>query len=159
MRTLIMPCRDDLLAAAAIGAAVNFPWEMAHSLLFREASQFTWWQHLLCCGGAALLDGAGIAAILGIGALVFRDPHWVRRASVPHLGLAVLLGVAGAAITEWIGLRYGWWSYKPAMPRLAGTELGLTPLVQCAVLPMGVLFWALPHWWFRQEQRRRDAGL
>lgn len=137
----------DLLAAAGLGAVANLPWEMAHSLLYRDPPGFTWEQHLVCCGLAALVDGAGIAAIFGVGALAFRDPRWTRVRSPARLGAAALLGLGGAVVTEWLALRLGWWGYGPAMPRVPGTDLGISPLVQFVVLPPGVLFWALPHWW------------
>lgn len=148
--------RRDLLAAAGLGAAANFPWEMAHSLLYRDPPGFTWREHLVCCGLASLADGAGVAVIFAMGALVFRDPRWTRQQSPARWGFAALLGLAGAIITEWLALRLGWWGYGPAMPRLPGTGLGISPLVQFVVLPLGVLFWALPRWWARHD-REGDA--
>lgn len=146
-----MPRRSDLLAATTLGALVNFPWEMAHSLLYRNTVGFTWKQHLLCCGGASLLDGVGIAIIFGTGAAAFREARWTRHCSVARLGLTALLGFTGTVITEWLALRGDWWEYQPAMPRLPGTELGISPLAQFIVLPWGVLFWALPRWWDWRE--------
>ena len=46
-----LPRRRDLLRAGALGALVNFPWEMAHSLLYREAAterlalRLGWWSY------------------------------------------------------------------------------------------------------------------
>ena len=134
----------DLPAAFALGAGVNFPWELAHSLLYRGMSSFTWLQHLVCCGLAALADGAGIAVIFAVGAVVFRDPRWTRCCCPRRLGLVVLLGLVGAVLTERLALSLDWWAYGPAMPRVPGTDLGVSPLVQFAVLPPVVLFWALP---------------
>lgn len=152
-----MTAKSDLMAVAALGTISNFPWEMAHSLLYRNTADFTWKQHLPCCGGASLLDGAGIAAIFGIGALVFREPRWTRRPLPARLGLTVLLGLTGAVVAEWLALRLDWWSYGPAMPRVPGTDLGISPLVQFIVLPLGVLFWALPHWWKRREKSSTET--
>ena len=137
----------DLLIAFGAGAGVNFPWELAHSLLYRGVPGFTWSQHLLCCGLAALADGLGIVAIYYAGAVVFRDPRWSRRCSPARLGLVLVLGFAGAVLTERLALQLGWWAYGPAMPRVPVTDLGISPLVQFVVLPPGVLFWALPRWW------------
>ena len=145
--------RRDVLAAGVLGAAANFPWEMVHSLLYRGWREATWPQHLVCCGLASLADGVGIAAIFLAGAVAFRDPHWTRIVSAARLGLAALLGLGAAVATEWLALRLDWWAYGPAMPRVPGTNLGISPLVQFVVLPLGVLFWALPRWWSRRSRR------
>lgn len=142
----------DLVTAGLFGAAANFPWEMAHSLLYRGWREATWQQHLACCGLASLADGAGIAAIFGVGALVFRDGRWTRQCSAPRLGLAAALGLTGAVVTEQLALRLDWWAYGPAMPRVPGTRLGVSPLVQFLVLPLGVLFGVLPRWWGHRSQ-------
>jgi hypothetical protein len=141
----------DLLAAFALGSAVNFPWELAHSLLYRGVARFPVMQHLVCCGLAALADGIGIAAIFTTGAVVFRDPYWTRLCTPARVCLVVLLGLAGAVVTEHLALRLDWWGYGPAMPRVPGTNLGITPLVQSMVLPVVVLFLALPRRWKRDE--------
>src|SRR5438128_2638512 len=125
---------NDLLSAAGIGTLVNFPWEMAHSLLYRGSVGLTWDQHFICCGLASLVDGIGTAAIFGIGAHAFRDPRWTRQVTPERLALAVFLGLIGAATTEWLALRLGWWTYSPAMPRVPGTDLGASPLAQFVVL-------------------------
>jgi hypothetical protein len=80
-----------VLASAVLGALVNFPWEWAHSVLYRGVPSFTWRDHLVCCGLAALADGVGIGVIFGIGAIAFRDPHWTGRPSPARLGLVALL--------------------------------------------------------------------
>lgn len=144
--------------AGALGAVVNFPWEMAHSLLYRGGPEATWLQHLVCCGLASLADGLGIGALFAIGAAAFREPRWTRQRTPSRLGAVMLLGLGGAVMTEWLALRLDWWAYSPAMPRLPGTNLGISPLVQFIVLPVVVLFGALPRWWRYRATRPRDNG-
>jgi hypothetical protein len=138
---------SDLLRSFTLGTIANFPWEMAHSFLYRGVPGFTLEQHLVCCGLASVADGVAMAAIFGGGAALFRDPKWTRDLSAARLGVTMLLGLLGAVITEWLALHLGWWGYGPSMPRVPGTELGVSPLVQFVVLPLVVLFWALPRWW------------
>jgi hypothetical protein len=146
--------KRDLLAAVGLGAAANFPWEIAHSLLYRGASRFTWGQHLLCCLLASLADGAGVATIFAIGAFVFRDRRWTRRPSPARLAAAALLGLAGAVVIERLALHLDWWGYGPAMPRVPGTDLGVSPLAQFVFLPLAILFWMLPRRWDRRSDGR-----
>ena len=141
--------KGDLLAAFALGATANFPWEMAHSLLYRDTAGLTLGEHLLCCGLVSLADGAGITTIFALGAAVSKEPRWTRRRSATRLGATALLGLGLAVVAEKLALHLGWWAYGPAMPRVPGTELGISPLIQFVVLPLGVLFWALPRLWRR----------
>ncbi|HZO91681.1 MAG TPA: hypothetical protein VFB38_25390 [Chthonomonadaceae bacterium] len=143
----------------ALGIVANFPWEMAHSLLYRGATKWTMGRHLLCGGLAALTDGAGIAVIFGFGIVVFRDARWTRLRSLARLGFTALLGLAGAILNEWLALRLDWWGYGPTMPRVPGANLGITPLIQFMAMPLGVLFWALPLCWHYPERRRRSDDL
>ena len=136
----------DLLPVVVVGSVANFPWEMAHSFLYRGVADFTLKQHLVCCGLASLADGVGIAAIAYVGARAFHDPQWTQRATPPKLLLVALLGLTSAIVAEELALRLDWWAYGPAMPRVPGTRLGLSPLLQFVSLPLGVLFWALPRW-------------
>lgn len=147
-----------LFTAFLLGSTLNFLWEMAHSLLYRGSTEWTWGKHLLCCGLASIADGVGIAAIFGIGAFAFRDPRWTERPSSARLGTAILLGLTGALITEQLALRLGWWTYEPRMPRIPGTDLAVSPVLQFIVVPLVVLFWALPRRWMLEAKhsRRRE---
>ena len=151
--------RGDLLAVAAFGVMINFPWEVAHSPLYYSSHVSHWGQRLLCTGIAAFEDGLGIAALYVIGAVLFQDPQWTRTRSPIRMGATVFLGLAGAATTEWLALGLGWWSYRSEMPRVPGTALGISPLAQFVLLPLVVLFWALPHRWTRQKKTQQfDQG-
>lgn len=148
----IRPRSSDLFAIVAQGAAANFPWEMVHSLWYRGAENWDWKRHLLCCGLASLADGIGTAAIFGIGAMIFNERRWTRQLSLIRLGVTGLLGLIGAVAVEQSALRFGWWAYEPTMPRVPGTELGLSPLVQFIIVPLVVLFWVLPRQWSRASR-------
>ena len=149
-----MGTASSLFASAVMGAVINFPWEMAHSRLYRGGQEATWPEHLVCCSLASLADGVGTAAIYGIGAVAFRDWRWTRQRSASRLGLAAVLGLTGAVATEQLALHLGWWAYGPAMPRVPGTHLGISPLAQFVVLPLAVLFGALPRWWSHGSRDR-----
>ena len=139
-----MTHKSTLAATFGLGTAINFPWEMAHSLLYRGVAGFTWREHLLCCGLASLIDGAGIAAIYVLGAVISADGYWTYRASMLKVAFVALLGLASATLAEVLALRLGWWAYGPSMPRLPGTNIGISPLAQFIVLPLAVLFGLLP---------------
>src|SRR5438876_422353 len=144
--------KDDLAAAIGFGAALNFPWEMAHSLLYRRGLELSWSRHLVECGLASLADGAGVAVLFGIGAVAFRDPHWTEHRSPARLAVTALGGLIGSAIVEELALQRGWWSYGPAMPRVPGTDLGVSPLIQFMLLPVAILFGLLPWRWARRDR-------
>ena len=135
----------DLLRVGSFGFAMNFIWEFAHMPLYRVAAG--WPEHLICCAIASLADGLGLVLIFIVGAVVFDDGRWTRCPTTSRIGLAVVLGFGGAVLVELVALASGWWSYREEMPRLPGTPIGLSPLLQFTVLPVGVLFYLMPRRW------------
>jgi hypothetical protein len=120
--------------AALIAVAVNFAWEIAQAYLYAPMGGI--WQATRRCLIASLVDGAIVvlvSAVAGRPWMRRRPSHVVVYATV----VALALGVA-AAIELW-GLAQGRWVYRPEMPRVPGTALGLMPLLQMAVLtPMTI---------------------
>lgn len=142
----------DLLRVGSFGFAVNFIWELAHTPLYRVTAG--WSEHLICCTIASLADGLGLVLIFIVGAIVFDDGRWTRCPTISRIGLAVVLGFGGAVLVELVALARGWWSYLEEMPRLPGTPIGLSPLLQFTVLPVGVLFYLMPRRWNAELRAR-----
>ena len=134
----------DALLVLSIGTAANFPWELAQSLLYRGTSGFSWSQHVACCALASLADGTGIVAMYLLGTLAWNDEYWNYHGSHIKVAATVALGLVGATVIEKVALQLNWWAYGPAMPRVVGTDLGVSPLVQFVLLPPLLLFCVVP---------------
>ena len=116
--------------AAALG--VNFTWEMAQSFLYGPMGTVltaTW-----RCFVASLVDAAIVLALLGIGLTAYRHAgRLVASASVVALGIVLAMAIERSALDA------GRWTYNSRMPLIYGTQIGIVPVLQMALLPWVVL--------------------
>lgn len=116
-------------AVFVVALALNFAWEMAQSYLYESMGDV--WQATRRCLIAAIGDGAMVlllvAAVAGRwgGNTTPRPDRRVRD--------YVVVAVLAVAVELW-GLAEGRWAYRPQMPRIPGTRLGVVPIIQMAVL-------------------------
>ena len=104
---------------------------MAQAVLYQPMG--TVWQATWRCFVASLADAAMVLALVGVGwAACRRADSRVGSAAIVALGI-----VLGAAI-EWSGLERGQWAYNERMPLIYGTQFGLVPVLQMALLPLFV---------------------
>jgi hypothetical protein len=129
--------------AAIAGAALNAPWEVAHTSLY-AVGRTGLFDHVVCCGFASLGDAAGVAIIAVTGAAAFRDARWHRHATAVRVVLTMVLGGGVAVVVEYTARAAGIWSYSPAMPRLLGTAVGLSPFAQFVLTPALAIFVGVP---------------
>ena len=114
--------------------ALNFSWELSHCPLYEGCGYDP--LHVAFLALASLAD-AIMAALLYLSlALVYQDGLWVRQLTWRRVFWLVMTGGAGAALTEVIHLAAGSWVYTHRMPLIPGLGVGLTPVLQFAVLPL-----------------------
>lgn len=119
-----------------VAVAVNFPWEMAQAYLY--APMGNWVVSTMRCFRAAVVDGAIVVGIAGVGAALFRSRDWFRRLSGARALFSVVCGGTIAVLIELFSLRAGRWEYGPLMPTIPGTDVGAIPVLQMIVLPLVV---------------------
>jgi hypothetical protein len=132
------------LAARAFLLAVplHFAWEMAQSYLF-VGMPLDAWRSTAACFVASLGDGLLTLLILGAGAVIFGTLAWMRRAGWGRWLTAMGLSLAVAIVMEWVLVyRLRRWAYDVDMPLIPGLRVGLTPLLQMALLTPPILWWA-----------------
>jgi hypothetical protein len=144
----VTPWYRDRGALAFIGArylpalgGLSLLWEIAQLPLYtiwRQASgPYIAFAVVHCTIGDVLIGAAalGIALVLtSAGAL--GSWRWAR------IGLlAVLVGLAYTAASEWLNTARGAWLYSALMPRLelGAGAIGLSPLAQWLVVPLAAL--------------------
>ena len=114
--------------------ALNFVWELSHCSLYEGCGYDP--PHVGFLALASLAD-AIMAALLYLSlALVYQDGLWVRQLTSRRAFWLVMIGSAGAALTEVIHLAAGSWVYTDRMPLIPGLGVGLSPVLQFAVLPV-----------------------
>lgn len=122
----------------ATSVLLNFPWEMAQSLLYAPigaVGEATW-----RCFVASLGDGVMIFGIYAGGWLWFRRWTWFHGLPARRIAFIVVAGALIGSGVEWWGLRTGRWQYEASMPRVPGLELALVPLLQLPILAP-LAFW------------------
>lgn len=120
--------------ALGLAFALNFSWELSHCLLYIGCGYDP--LHVGFLALASLAD-AIMAALLYLGlALVYQDGLWVRQMTWVRAFWLVVIGGAGATLTEVVHLAAGSWIYTDRMPLIPGLGVGLSPVLQFAVLPL-----------------------
>jgi hypothetical protein len=116
----------------------NLAWEIAQLPLYRLPPSpfpyFTAYAVAHCTVGDVL-----IAAAIYAGASVVAGLRWPLAAPLRGLVVALPLGIAYTAVSEWRNVYVvGGWAYDAGMPTLAG--IGLSPLAQWLLMPPLVLW-------------------
>jgi len=117
----------------AVAVVVNYPWEMAQSLLYAGMPPLTtlWWHCLV----ASLGDGALVLTIFGVVSLAVRRRDWFVHLRPGGYAAMLVVGFAIAVGVELLALRTGRWSYTPSMPVLPWPQVGVVPVIQMLLLP------------------------
>ena len=117
---------------AGLAFLLNLAWELSHYSLYKGFVYDL--SHVAFLGLASLAD-AIMAGLLYFGfALVYKNGFWIQHLTVSRTVWLVLVGGAGAAVSEIAHLSVGNWTYTNQMPLVFG--IGLTPLLQFSVLPL-----------------------
>jgi len=123
-----------ILTVFILAVIVNYPWELAHSPLYEDMSDFSlasWY-----CFVASLGDGLLVLLIFGAGWMALRRSDWFanpgRRGYLLMLAAGLVIGV----VVEWAAVHVmGQWTYAPRMPLIPVLNIGLTPVAQMLALP------------------------
>ena len=126
-----------LVEVFLLAVAVNFPWEMAQSVLY--AGMGEWLAATWRCFIASLGDGVIVLAIATAGCVVFRRPDWFVRPRPAIYVYIVTAGIAVAVFIERRAIAAGRWNYTDRMPIVPILDVGLVPVLQMAMLPPLVL--------------------
>jgi len=122
------------------GLVANFAWEMLQMSLYGNF-EGGWWT----CFLASLGDVALLALLYGLMACAAEDWIWFVRLSRWRLLLLAVLGFLVATVIELRALLEGAWIYRAGMPRVPLLNVGLVPVLQMILIPLG-LAW-LSHSW------------
>lgn len=115
------------------GFAANYAWEMVHMRLF-VGMRDGW----LRCAFAAAADVAVLAFLYAVMAAAGGSLLWFREKPIVRaIALAAIGGLAAATI-ELRALAAGAWSYDSAMLLVPVLHVGLSPVLQMVMIPLGL---------------------
>lgn len=124
---------------------LNFPWEMLQAPLFADMRSSPHATATMACLQATFGDMVIMLSAHGVVALRTRDRRWMVAASGVQLVLFVGVGLSITVLIEWLATRGLWvsnWTYAATMPLLAGTGIGLLPMLQWLLLPLLTVWFA-----------------
>ncbi len=134
-------------AVAGLSFLLNYAWEIGHCPLYTVCAYDR--PHLIFLALASLADVI-MAGLLYFGfALIYRNGLWIMHLTTSRVFWLMLVGGAGATVSEIAHLSAGNWAYTDRMPIIPGVEVGLTPVLQFTILP--VLIYSLNSFFLRRS--------
>lgn len=127
---------------------LNFPWEMLQAPLFADMRSSPHATATMACLQATFGDMVIMLLAHAAVAIRVRNRRWMMAANGVQLLLFVGVGLSITVLIEWLAARGLWvsnWTYAPTMPLLAGTGIGLLPMLQWLLLPLLTI-------WFTRRQ-------
>lgn len=126
------PVAKLLALAALLSAVFHLVWENAQAPLFAGYQNF--WQHFWICLRGTTGDVAITLAVYVAVAALVRNGQWVNTIHAPGVAGLALAGALIAVGIERQALVSGRWAYTAAMPLVPYFSVGLTPVLQMAIL-------------------------
>lgn len=112
---------------------INLLWEIAHGTLY-EGFQYDL-KHISFCTLASVADMLMVLLLFFGFAIVYKDIFWIGRPSMQRIVVLISVGTAGAILAEIWHTSRGDWIYGANMPLLPFVKVGVSPVVQFALLP------------------------
>ena len=125
--------RNYIIWTAVIAFSLNFIWELLQGPLY-EGFEYDV-QHISFCALASIADMLMVLILLFGYALMYMDAYWVMNMNLDTVLPLILIGIAGAILGEFWHTSRGDWSYAEAMPMVPLLKVGISPILQFAVLP------------------------
>ncbi len=117
---------------------LNFAWELLQIPLYKTLVFDI--NHIAFCALASLADVLMVLFLYFGIAFIFKDPFWIQRLKLNRVLLLVLIGGAGAVVSEMRHLSLGSWGYDDSMPIIPFVNVGIAPVLQFMILPLLIYF-------------------
>lgn len=123
-----------VVTTAILAFVLNLIWEEAHGLLY-EGFQYDL-GHIAFCALASVADMFMVLILLFAFGLIYKTVFWIVPVRFNRSLVLILVGGVGAILAEMWHTSRGDWSYADAMPLIPIVEVGLSPVLQFAILPL-----------------------
>ncbi len=117
---------------------LNFAWELLQIPLYKNPVYDI--KHIAFCALASLADVLMVLLLYFGLAFIFKDHFWIQHFKLTRVLLLVLIGGAGAVLSEMRHLSSGSWGYDNSMPLIPVVNVGISPLLQFMILPLLTCF-------------------
>lgn len=113
---------------------LNIAWELIQIPLYKNPAYDT--NHIAFCALASLADVLMVLLLYFGLSFIFKDPFWLQDFKLKRVLLLVLIGGAGAVLSEMRHLSLGSWGYNDSMPIIPVVNVGISPVLQFMILPL-----------------------
>lgn len=127
------PYRRMVITIAATAFFLNLIWEVVQGPLY-EGFEYDL-KHVSFCALASVADMLMVLILLFGLNLIYRNVFWITYLSLKRVLILVVVGTVGAIIAEVWHTSQSDWAYADAMPIMPWLGVGLSPVLQFAVLP------------------------
>ena len=117
---------------------LNFAWELIQIPLYKNPANHT--NHIAFCALASLADVLMVLLLYFGLALIFKNSFWIQQLKLRRIVIVVLIGGAGAILSEMRHLFLGSWAYDNSMPIIPLVNVGIAPVLQFMILPLLIYF-------------------
>lgn len=117
---------------------LNLTWELLQIPLYKNPVYD--FKHVAFCALASIADVLMVLLLYFGFALIFKDHFWIQYFKLTPFLLLVLIGGAGAVLSEMRHVSLGSWSYDDSMPLIPVVNVGISPVLQFMILPVLVYF-------------------
>ena len=117
---------------------LNYAWELIQIPLYKNPAYD--FKHIAFCALASLADVLMVLLLYFGLALIFKNPFWIQPLKLYRVVILVLIGGAGAVLSEMRHLSLGSWGYDDSMPIIPVAHVGIAPVLQFMILPLLIYF-------------------
>ncbi|WP_411275492.1 hypothetical protein [Daejeonella sp.] len=115
---------------------LNLVWELLQGPLYFGYNYDA--QHITFCALASVADANMVVLLYFALTLIYKNVFWIRELTVKRILLIMVIGGIGAIIFELRHIMAGSWVYSDSMPIIPYTSVGLSPVLQFTLLPVGI---------------------
>ena len=127
-----------ILTTIILTFLLNYAWELIQIPLYKNpAYDFS---HIAFCALASFADALMVLLLYFGLALIFKNFFWIQHLELRRIAIVVLIGGAGAVLTEIRHLSLGSWAYDNSMPIVPFANVGIAPVLQFMILPLLIYY-------------------
>lgn len=127
-----------ILVMIILAFQTNFIWEIIQIRYYKNPTYDI--KHIAFCGLASLADVLMVLLLYFGFATIYNNIFWISPLQFQKIIVMVLLGGAGAILSEMWHLSIGSWAYNNSMPLIPVVNVGISPILQFMVLPLLIYF-------------------
>ena len=122
------------LIVLVLAIILNLTWELLQGPLYKGHSYNI--KSIAICTLASVADAVMVILIYFSFALIWKNPLWVQHFNRKRVILVMLVGFLGAIAAEVAHTSASSWAYNESMPLIPFVNVGLSPILQFAILPI-----------------------